>query len=181
MKDREKEYKWLRPTFREWTAFVIFTLFTAGAISILPTNRNLAILCLSFFGLGSVVAGLTVVRKIRESKFDGTAVEVLGGLDIRPSRFRLLVLSVSLVVLGTNMVIFGDETPIILQIIGGFIFLVGAGMTLLALLKKLPVGFIRFDADCFVIGKRGYSISIDWDNIARVEPGDVNSNSAVFI
>lgn len=181
MKNGAKKYDWLKPSLRDWFAFIIFAIFAVVSAFIIPGNRDLGIFCLTFFGLGSIVGGFTILRKLQESKFEGTQLNVIGGLNITPSRARLFLLSLSLVVLGGNMVIFGNATPLILQIIGGFLLLLGVVMTCLGLLKKLPVGFIRFDPDCFVIGKRSYSLAIPWDSIARIEPGDMNGNSAVFI
>lgn len=181
MASDKKHYDWLKPTKRDWTLLVISLLFTIGATSTLQGNFDLSILCITFLGLGAIAMAATIIRKLRESKFDGVAVEVLGGVNIKPSRFRIIVLSGSLIILGLIMVTFGTAMPILLKIISWFILLTGLALTALLILGKIPVGFLRFDSKHFVIGKRRHSICIDWDGLERVEPGDVSGNSAVFI
>lgn len=181
MKNNKKRYDWLRPTIRDWAAFAIFVIFSAVTPLVFSSNSDLGIYCLVFFGFGSIVAGLTVFRKIRESNFDGSSVDVIGGVAIRPSRPRLMVYAFGLSIFGATMAVFGTGMPIFLRLIGGGLLALGITMVILGLLKKLPAGFIRFDVDRFVLGNRRYTIGIEWDNMARIEPGNIHNNSAVFV
>ncbi|PJZ58118.1 hypothetical protein [Leptospira barantonii] len=181
MKDSKPAYQNLKPTIRDWVLVGIGLAFVVMGIVILPKNPKVGIVTLTFFGLCAGVAIRTVIRKRKESKFQGLSVHVIGGVEIRPSRLRILILSVSLVIVGAVLLIFGNEYPLVFRVLAGLICGIGIVLMVLVAFRKIPVGFIRFDYEGFTIGRKRWNVTLPWDEIALVRPGDFNGNSALYL
>lgn len=171
----------MRPTRLEWFVALIGFLFCIGGILLLPKNFNIAITTISFFGVVFLTAVITIFGKIRASKFQNQSVSVAGGINIRPSRFRIFLLSFTLIFSGGVLFYFGDHYPVIIKILSFIIFATGVILLLLLVMKIIPADYIRFESTGFILGRRWGEVCIPWSEISDCQPGDMHSNQAVFL
>ena len=179
--DRQTVREYPRPKWRDWGLLAIGLLFVAAGLFILPSDPNVGIVTLAFFGSCTVVFISNIARKLRLRRFRSTRVEVIGGVPIRPSRGRILLFSGWLTGLGLIILIFGAPYPFLIMVLAGSISAVGAIILIGALVGWFPRQFIQFDADAFTIANKGYLARIPWDNIARLEESFWNDNPFLFI
>jgi hypothetical protein len=165
-----------RPTTREWLLVAINTLFVVAGIVILPHEPDGAIVTIAFFGTCLVVSLGTVLRKLRDRRFAAETLAVAGGVPIRPSNIIMPLLGGWLAILGVVLFVFGHDYPLLFRAIAVFIAVVGVVVLALALMRRLPGGFLRFDPDALTIAQRRWRARIPWDNILIVHEGEYASN-----
>lgn len=181
MKDFNPTYRELKPSLRDWILVAIGLAFVVAGIMVLPRNPKVGIVTLAFFGLCAGIAIRTVFRKLRDSRFQSLSVHVIGGVEIRPSRLRILLMAVSLFVVGAVLLLFGTEYPFVFRVLAGLICGTGIALVLMIALGKIPVGFIRFDSEGFTIGRKRWNVTLPWDEIAEIRAGDYSGNSALYL
>lgn len=173
--------KYPRPSWRDWTLLAIALLFVIAGLLILPRDPNVGIVTLAFFGSCAVVFLASIARAARFHHFRATRVEVAGGVPIRPSRGRILLVGGWLTVLGFVILTFGAPYPLLIGVLAGFIAVVGLIVVTGALIGWFSREFLQFDWDAFTIAKRGYRARIPWDHIAHLEAGAYNNNPILLI
>lgn len=181
LEPQKPKYESLKPTRRDWLMVIISVLFVAAGILILQGNPSVGIVTLAFFGLCLIVTVETVRVKLRDSKFAGQTVMVMGGINIRPSRFRIFLISVLLILLGLVLAAFGQTYPPIFNVLSYLICIAGLSLLVLVVLKKIPASYFRFDSEGFVLGRKWGEVRIPWSAIVETRVADFNSNSAVFL
>ncbi|MBW0434098.1 hypothetical protein [Leptospira yasudae] len=181
MKKTNPSYRDLKPKRMDWVLTAISFAFVATGIFILPKNLNVGIVTIAFFGVCAGTFLTTILRKLKESKFQSISVDAIGGVDIKPSRLRAWMMACLLMLLGMILVVFGDNYPFLMRILAYIIAGFGVLLAILIALGKVPVGFLRFDSDGFRIGRSKWTVVLPWDEIADVRAGEFNNNAAVFL
>lgn len=181
MERMNPNYRNLKPTFQDWLLVVIGLAFVVMGIVVLPRNPSVGIVTITFFGLCAGIGIRIVIGKRKDSGFQSLSVQVIGGIDIRPSRRRIFVMACLLVFVGSVLIVFGGQYSIVFQALAGVIAGFGIVLVTLIALRKIPVGFIRFDYEGFTIGKKRWNVILPWDEILEVQAGDYSGNSALFL
>src|ERR1700730_3283064 len=170
-----------KPGIRDWTLLGIAVTFVLAGLFILPSDLNVGIVTIAFFGLCATVFAATITRKLRSHRLRPLLVEIVGGVPIRPSRTRALAVGGSAALLGVGLVAFGRSYAAVFWSIGWFLAAAGC-LTLLGLaVGWLPVGYIQFDPPGITIARRGWAYTIPWDGISRISAGEIHGNAALFI
>ncbi|MCG6167578.1 hypothetical protein [Leptospira sanjuanensis] len=181
MKKTNPTYHDLKPKRMDWVLTAISLAFVAMGIFVLPKNLNVGIVTIAFFGVCAGTFLTTILRKLKESKFQSISVDAIGGVDIKPSRLRAWLMALLLMLLGTILAVFGDNYPFLMRILAYIIAGFGVLLAITITIGKVPVGFLRFDSDGFRIGRSKWSVVLPWDEIADVRAGEFNNNAAVFL
>lgn len=169
------------PGFRDWLLLVLGIAFVVSGLVLLRRKPDVAVPCLALFGVCSVVSANNVLRKRRFARFGPMTVEIVGGTPIRPLRSRIGLLGATLLALGIVLLSYWHSGPIL--VLACILVMAAGGAALLIglLFGYLPVGFLQFDPDGMTVGSRGYSISLPWDAIAGVGPGEFHDNPVLLL
>ena len=170
-----------RPGVRDWAFLATSLGFVGAGFVLLPSERDGAIVTIAFFGACALVAGSTVVRKLRFHRLRPIHAEIAGGVPIRPARSAAGSLGAALLLLGSILVVFGRGHGLVFWAIAWFIALVGAVVLLGVVTGRLPVGYVKFDAPGITLGRRRWSFTIPWDRIARLAPGEFHDNPVLLL
>lgn len=169
------------PAVRDWALLAISVVFVAAGLFILPRDPNVGIVTLAFFGSCLAVFAAIIVRKLRVRRFTGETIEVVGGVPIRPQRWRILLLGGWLLALGTILLVFAKDPPDLIWWLAAFIAAVGASVMAGVLTGRLPGGYLQFDPEGFTIANRQWRAVIPWDQIASVNEGELADNPILLI
>src|ERR1700730_12421571 len=170
-----------KPGIRDWTLLGIAVAFVLAGLFILPSDLNVGIVTIAFFGLCATVFAATITRKLRFRRLRPLLVEIVGGVPIRPSRHRALAVGPSAPVLGVVLVAFGRSYGVVFWSIGWFLAAAGC-LTLLGLaVGWLPVGDIQIDPAGRPIARRGWGYTIPRDVVSQISGGEIHGNAALFI
>jgi hypothetical protein len=176
-----KRGEYPKPTWRDWGLLAVGVGFTASGLLILPQNRDVGVVTIAFFGLCAVVFVITIARKLRNRRMSFLAVEIAGGVPIRPSRGLAFALGLALAALGAVLIVFGQSYGVIFRSLAWVVAVFGGGFTLAAAMGWFPAGHIQFDPEGLTIACRRWSYTAPWDSIAGVAAGDYHDNPALFI
>lgn len=169
------------PTFKDWLLLSINIVFVAMGLVIVRDDFNVGIVTIAFFGSCLAVAANAVVSKLRFRTFTATRVDVVGGVPIRPLRWKMQLLGLWLLGLGVVLVVFGENYPPMFRALAGVIGLAGAALLIATLTRQWPAGFLQFDPDALTIAGRNWRARIPWGRISLVAEGDYHSNPVLFI
>lgn len=175
------DHRYARPTPLEWLALVVGVTFTAGGFFALFDKPKVAVPTIVFFGFCAAMAARTVWRKRRFARMQLLSVEIAGGVPLRPSRAYLTLLGLALSVVGTVLVVYWRDAPLVVQLCAWLIAGAGALLLLGIVTRRLPIGFLQFDPAGLTIGRRRDSYLIPWDAIAAVRPGEFHSNPVLLL
>lgn len=169
------------PSWNDWLHVVLNGLFVAGGLLMLPSERDVAIVTLAFFGTGLAVSLWRVVTafRLRRQVFDD--VGVVGGVPIRASRRIIFAISLWLTVLGVVLFAFGHDYPLVFRIIAVFMSLAGAGATAYMLLGGGTHGYLQFDSDALTIGEKNWRARVPWNSMAHAAESELYGNPAVIL
>lgn len=168
-------------TFKDWLLALIGLLFTLSGLLIIQNDFKVGITTLAFFGSCFAVAVRVILRKLRLQRQSPLTATVLGGEPIRPSRGRIAMLGLGLLVVGSILAFFQpDDDKILfgcalLMAIAGGILLFGL---LTGLLSK---AYIQFDPPGITFGYLGGKATVPWTAITKVARGEMHNNQAVFL
>jgi hypothetical protein len=168
-------------TFKDWLLALIGLLFTLGGLLIIQKDFKVGITALAFFGSCFAVFLRIILRKLRLQRQSPLTAIVVGGEPIRPSRVRIAMLGLGLMVVGTILALFQpDDNNILfgcalLMAIAGGVLLVGL---VTGLLSK---AYIQFDPPGITFGYWGGKATVPWSAITNVARGEIHNNQAVFI
>ena len=148
---------------------------------ILPSNRDIGIVTLAMFGSCTAVFAAQILSKYRFRKFTATAVEVAGGVPIRPRRGLGWLMGSWMLALGVILIVFGASYPAPFRWLAGFVAVVGVVLLIATALGLFPGGYLQFDPDALTIGQRRWSARIPWDAIGSVHEGEFSGNPILLI
>jgi hypothetical protein len=160
---------------------VIGAAFVMMGVSLLFHAPRVALNTLVFFGGCFAIAVVNVVEKRRFAGYRATRVEIAGGVPFRPSRWKTLLVSVWVLAAGVVGITVSDAPPLLATAALGFMALAGGGFTVLVVLGKVPVGFVRLDPPWLAFGYRGCELRVPWDAIGSIRTGEISSNAALFL
>jgi len=165
----------------EWLVAGLSLAFVAVGVAMLRDRSEFAVPVLAFFGVCAAVAIVTIVRKYRFARLRPLAVEIVGGVPIRPSRTYVAVLAATLLGLGFVLLPYALRESIVLLLCTGTMLATGAFLAVGLIMGRLPVGFLQFDPGGLTIGQRRASFTLPWDAIARVAPGEFHDNAVLLL
>jgi len=155
--------------------------FVAMGLLLLGRDLKLAITTLTFFGACFAFALANYAQKRRFGRYRITRASIVGGVRMRPSRIKTLL--VALVTLAVGAVPLALDVPAPIHVRGAFwlIAVTAAGVVIAVVLGKAPVGFVQFDPPGITLGYRGYSMMVPWDSISGIAAGEAAHHPALFI
>lgn len=169
------------PGFKDWLLLAISLAFTAVSALMWSGDPDRALVAGAFFGLCTVVAATTVVRKLRNARLRPLRAAIAGGVSIRPSRGRVLALATAVGGLGVVIAVFGSGFPWLMRAMGWSLVLVGAGLLAGVAFGRIPAEYLRFDPQGITFGGRRFSTLVPWDRIARVAQGELHDNAVLLL
>ncbi|HEX4340797.1 MAG TPA: hypothetical protein VH062_33040 [Polyangiaceae bacterium] len=170
-----------RPRFRDWALLGVGLAFVAMGVLIVPRDRDVGIVTITFFGMCTAVAAATITRKLRFHSQRPLTARIAGGVPIRPSRTKLALLGGGFFFLGVVLITFGHGYGSVFW--GGSWLIAGVGgAVIIGLLSGgLPVGHLQFDPDGMTIGRRGWCFTVPWDRIVQLGTGEYQSNPVLYV
>ena len=165
----------------DWLVFCISVVFVVTGLFILPSNRDVGIVTVAFFGTCGAISAVTIARKLRFSRMRPLHAEIAGGIPIRPSQASLFTVGAGFAGLGSSLVVFGRSYGTIFWSLSWLTALVGALLLVGLALRWLPVGYIQFDPDGITIGQRRCAFMVPWDRVARIGSGEFHDNPVLYI
>lgn len=170
------------PGLKDWALFVGSMLFVVTGIVILPTNRDVGLANIAFFGLCAAVGFMTIRRKLRYRDLSGDiTVQVAGGAPIRESRARALLIGGVIAALGIVMTVFGGQMGTVLRVIGAGIAVFGVVVLIGVAAGWFAAGSITFEGRGLTIAMRKWTYRVPWDNIATIGSGEYHNNPALVL
>jgi uncharacterized membrane protein len=170
-----------KPGMRDWALLGIGVTFVLTGLLVLPSNPNVGIVTIAFFGPCAMVFATSIVRKFRFRRLRALRVEIIGGVPIRPSRATVFVFGASLAMMGIVLVAFGRSYGIVFWALAWLIAIAGFATLLGLAAGWLPVGYLQFDPPGITIGRRGWAYTVPWDCISGISAGEYHDNAALFI
>ena len=173
------------PNFRDWALFAVGLMFVVLAIFILikgrVEDRDTGIIGLAFFGSCLFIFTRNIVRKFRYRGLEGIDVRIVGGVPVRPSKWRVVMLGGWLLALGVVLVAFAKTAPLLIILMSALIAAAGLSLLVATLLGVIPRGYLQFDPEGLTIANRQWSARIAWDQIAGLAVGETSDNPALFL
>lgn len=170
-----------KPTFQDWALAGGSVIFVVMGLIILSTDLNLGITTIAFFGVCALIHIRTVLRKLRYGRLQKGVVNVTGGVPITPSRAKLFTVGAIALGLGAILIVFDEESPVLIQACAWFIALVGFAVLAALATGLLPGQYIQFDVEGMTFGYRQWSVLVPWERISHVCGGEWTNNPALFI
>lgn len=170
-----------RITPQDWALAVIGGLFTLAGLLIIRRDFNTGIVTLALFGLCFVHAVGVIVRKrrLQRQQAGAVAASVAGGVPLRQSRVRMLLLAGALLAIGATHAAFTTH-PV--QIGIGWLLLAVGGVMLAGLLSgRLYTDYLQFDPDGLSLGNRRGLAFVPWDAITGVARADLHTHPIVLL
>lgn len=168
------------PDLDDWGLLVIGVLFVVAGLVILPSNVEIGLVTLVFFGLCTALFVHTILRKRRWARGVFTPASLVGGRRYPLRRKPLLLLGAALVVLGGVGVTFGTSYPWLFRILVAGVGVLGLVVLLLVALGR-PRGYVQFDPDALEIGHAHHRVRFPWDAVYVAIPGDLYGHPIVHI
>lgn len=168
-------------TLKDWLLAVIGGLFVLGGLVIIRRDFNTGIVTLVFFGLCFAHAVHVILRKRRAQKQVALTVRLQGGVPIRQSRARMVLLGGSLLAVGGTQLAFGPQNDWLLIGIGWFLVGVSTMLLLGVVLGLLPAGYLQFDPEGITFAQRGGKVAVPWHAITGLARGDMTNNPVVLV
>jgi len=165
------------PGIRDWLLFAIGVTFVAGSLILLRDKPRDALMPLTFFGVCTITLGFNIYRKLGRRRFTATRVSVAGGVKLRGSNARMLLLAAGIGIPGIT--IFLVESPIYIYVCGGIMLAASAWLLFAVASGRIASRFIRFDPPGLTIGEWSYEYFIPWDEIVDVAEFEVVDNASV--
>lgn len=164
------------PLPRHWLLLAISLAFCGSSVLVWQRDWQLAAMVVVFFGTASAVFASTIWRRLRDARGQGQPLRLEGGVRLRPSRTRAALLGGTVLAVGCAALWLGDEVPILLRLCGAVATGAG-GLVLLGVISgKVPVGSLCFDERGMTIERRRFAVSVPWDAIRSVHPGEFADN-----
>jgi len=137
-----------------------------------------ALFGLTFFGVCALVSGHTIFRKLRRRRFAATTVLAPGGVELRGSNTRTLLLAVLVALPGTAIFFVGDA-PIVIRVCGWIMVGTAVALVMLVLSGRVSRTFIRFDPLGLTLGQPKFEYVVPWDELADITEFEMHDNPVV--
>lgn len=170
-----------RPELRDWALLAIGVAFVLMGLIILPSNLNVGIVTLAFFGPCAALFVWIIIRKLRARRPLPLKVEITGGVPIRQSVTHILLSGGTLLLMGAVLVVFGRSYGIVFWSLSWVMALAGGAVLLARALGWLGTGYIQFEPNGITIGQRGWAYTAPWDQVTEVHEAEYHSNPLLLI
>lgn len=166
-------------------AFMIFIGLSWLALAIIAFQSDISMLAFQLLLASAItlVACSRATKRFTQPKSAKRLVQVAGGVKIRPSSTKLLLISAWLILFGPACVsaaYLHDGNWAIVGI-GILVLVFGIFLMLGFALGKFPVGFLKFEHQGLTIGYRAWSVLVPWENVAQVSLTDPYENSILCL
>jgi hypothetical protein len=178
----EPDYRYPKPTYREWLLFIstavcfifaVFLIVTAPSKPLLDPDKQLKVVgALVLMMLVPAVFAFRIIWKLRRRRGPPAPTKLSGGVPIGPSRTMMFVLCVITVGLGVVTVWFGGDwhyRGLSLQPFGWPLAAFGIVGLVMVATGRLDIGRLQFDPPGITIKSGSWSYMIPWDNISRMK------------
>ena len=169
------------PGIMEWFVLGASLVFVVIGVTAMRGRSDVAVPTIAFFGVCGAMAAATIVRKRRFARLELHRVEIVGGTPIRPSVAQHVTIAVTVLALGLVFLVFPVSAPAEIVIGAVILVVVGAGLVIALVTRRLPVGFLQFDPGGLTIGQRPWSFTIPWDSVAAVGSGELYDNPVLLL
>jgi hypothetical protein len=149
----------------------ISMIFTLGGLTMVlsdPSNRNVGIVTITFFGLCTATSAATIIRKLRLRRPRPLQVEIVGGVPMRPSRIKGLTYSAAITALGAVIIVFGRAYPELFWLIGWLLTIAGCFLLFALAVGRLPIGHLQVDPAGITVSRGSWAYTIPWDGISAI-------------
>jgi hypothetical protein len=167
-----------RPTFGDWAAFAISLTFALISCLLAWRSPRDALFGFLFFGVCATVSGHIIYRKLQRQRFTATSVLAPGGVELRGSNARVLLLAVLIAAPGAAILLFSDA-PLVVRICGWLMVISSGGLVVLVLTGRVSRLFIRFDPLGLTLGQPGFEYVVPWDELADITEFAMHDNPMV--
>jgi hypothetical protein len=168
-------------TFRAIALCVVSFAFVAAGFVILPRNRNLGVVSVTFFGAVTLVHTSTLLRRVRHARLQPLRAHITGGVWIRPSRKRAGIVGTLIAVPGAVMLLFDPGFPWRMRALALLLCIVGTLLLVGIALRWLPRNAaLMFTPEGVVFGSPAQSFTIPWDAMS-VQAAEAHDNAALLI
>jgi hypothetical protein len=173
----------IRSSLRDWYLVLAGTVLTAGGVFVgVAKHDRKGWAAAVFFGacLAVGVWGIVRHRRIR-AHYAAADVQVRGGVPIQAPRRTGLVWTGAMAVLGVALWVLGMGDHWVATAIAIGLAVLGTAFFLLIALGITPRPGLIFEPDGlrWVAGRRSYLL--EWDNLARVWPGEMHGHDLLLI
>lgn len=169
------------PELRDWGLLAIGVAFVLMGLIILPSNLNVGVVTIAFFGPCAALFAWTIIRKLRARRPLPLKVEIAGGVPIRQSVTHILLSGGTLLLIGVVLILFGRSYGLVFWSLAWVMALAGGAFLLARPLGWIGTGYLQFEPDGITLGQRGWAYMAPWEEIAEVTEGEYHSNPILFI
>ncbi|OWT75427.1 MULTISPECIES: hypothetical protein [unclassified Achromobacter] len=170
-----------KPSFRDWVFAGISLAFVLIGLIILPSNRNVGITTLAFFGACAVVAVAQLRRKLRHGRMNIVSVDVVEGFRLERSKRKIAVLGAGLAALGVVLLVFSPDAPLYVGVCYWVIAVAGALVLAMLVSGRLPAQALEFQSEGLIFENGKWSVLLPWNQITEVAAGEMQSNPALLM
>lgn len=168
------------PPRSNWLLFLLNIGFVICGAFVLPSDPNVGIVTIAFFGSCAAVAGVGIARKLWPAPAP-ERISIVGGVPIRPSRLLLGSIGAWLAVLGTVLLIFGWSYGVVFRWTALAILVPGCYLLVAVIARWLPATYLQFDPEGITFGHRGFSYLVRFDNLAGIAAAEMNRNPVLLM
>jgi hypothetical protein len=154
---------------KDWLLFGTSAAFVAVGAVILPSDPEIGVVTLAFFGSTLAVFLGQIITKMRARRFMADSVTVPAGVVIRPQRRPIVIMGLWLFGLGAVLGLVGVSYPPLFRWLGGVIAVIGAALLAGALSGYLPrASWLRFDPGGLTVGQPDWQIQLPWSQVVTL-------------
>jgi len=165
------------PGFRDWAVFAISVTFVVMGCFIARRSPRDALVGLAFFGVCALWSGYVIFRKLQRRRFTATTVLAPGGVELRASNSRMLLLAAMIAIPGVT--IFFVEAPLLIRVCGWVMVGASALLLFMVLTGRVSRRFIRFDPLGLTLGETKFEYTVPWDELADLGEFEMHDNPVV--
>lgn len=167
-------------SLHNWFLLLIGVAFIICGLILLPSNFNVGIVTLAFFGSCAVLPAYRILKDLRPRPAPDR-VALAGGIPIRPSRLFLGGIAAWVIIVASICLIFGDSYPLIFRMLIAAVLLAGCLMLCAVVIGWMPGTHLQFDPQGITLGYRRHSFLVGFDNIAAITMTEVQSNTFLLM
>jgi hypothetical protein len=165
------------PGLRDWALLAISVTFVVMGCFIARHKPRDALFVIAFFGVCALTFGFNIYRKLRRRRFTATSVLAPGGVELRASNSRMLVLAA--LIGAPAITIFFIDAPLLIRICGWIMIGASALLLLLVLSGRVSRRFIRFDPLGLTLGEPKFEYTVPWDELEGIAEFEIYDNAVV--
>src|SRR5882672_258252 len=165
------------PRFRDWALFVVNVAFVVLGCFVARRSPRDALFVIAFFGVCALTSGYRIHRKLQRRRFTATTVLAPGGVELRGSNSRMLLLAALIAVPGAT--IFFVDAPLMIRVCGWIMVGASALLAILVLTGRVSRRFIRFDPLGLTLGETKFEYTVPWDELAGIVEFEMYDNPVV--